>query len=143
MTKYQVGDIVKHPGRKTLLFAVAEVRDRDVIIKRVEKSKLGDYVVQAQYKGYRVPFSDPMTVVDRIDMVVPKAKVFTVAELRKAGFFSNIANEFENLQSEFSPENLSCDGELSRAQVAQKVKELNRKWELLESYVGLKVSRSV
>lgn len=47
--------------------------------------------------------------------------------------------KFESLASRLSPENLSCDGELSRTAVAQKERRLLAEWAVLESEVGHKV----
>lgn len=47
---------------------------------------------------------------------------------------------FLHLACALSPENLSCDGELSRAAVARKYKGLMKQWKALEAKVGRKVT---
>jgi hypothetical protein len=47
--------------------------------------------------------------------------------------------QFEDLACQLSPENLTCDGELSRARVNQRRREINQKWAALEREVGHKV----
>jgi hypothetical protein len=50
-----------------------------------------------------------------------------------------VAQEFEDLCCELSPENLSCDGEASNASVARTYKYLKFKWKQLEKQIGFKV----
>lgn len=46
---------------------------------------------------------------------------------------------FIGLAGDLSPENLTCDGELSRAEVNKKLKDINRAWAYLEQIYGRKV----
>jgi len=55
-------------------------------------------------------------------------------------FSSDIKDKFFKLVGELSPENLTCDGELSDSQVAKKYKALKREWVILEKQVGRVVS---
>lgn len=48
--------------------------------------------------------------------------------------------KFLNLAGQLSPENLTCDGELSRSQVNAKLKKLKAEWAKLEKQVGRSVS---
>jgi hypothetical protein len=64
---------------------------------------------------------------------VPKFKVFVSDEMM---------GKFARLENEFSPENLTCDGELSNAQVKKKYGMLMREWKALEKEVGHKISRN-
>lgn len=48
---------------------------------------------------------------------------------------------FENLTCALSPENLSCDGELSRTQINRRLAEIRRDWKALEKKAGVKVSQ--
>lgn len=50
--------------------------------------------------------------------------------------------QFVRLASNLSPENLSCDGELSRAQVRKRYTELTRQWKALEKQVGRQVTEN-
>jgi len=52
---------------------------------------------------------------------------------------AEIMHWFSVLESELSPENLSCDGELSRAGVANKLRDIKACWAELESKLGRKV----
>lgn len=52
----------------------------------------------------------------------------------------HVLNRFIHLASELSPENLSCDGELSRAETNSKYNKLMREWRNLEKEVGRVVS---
>jgi len=48
--------------------------------------------------------------------------------------------KFLTLACQLSPENLTCDGELSRSQVDVRYRRLRAEWRKLESQVGRKVS---
>ena len=48
--------------------------------------------------------------------------------------------QFDNLASQLSPENLSCDGELSQSEVNAKYRTLTAQWKALETEVGRKVT---
>jgi len=49
---------------------------------------------------------------------------------------AQILADFKDLECRLSPENLTCDGELSNSQVAQKYRELKRKRALLVEELG-------
>jgi len=51
-----------------------------------------------------------------------------------------LKRKFETLSNNLSPENLCCDGELSRAQVRVRYRKLKRQWAALEKKAGRKVS---
>lgn len=51
-----------------------------------------------------------------------------------------IRSKFERLAVARSPENLTCDGELSRKQVIARHSSIMREWVALEKKVGRKVS---
>lgn len=51
-----------------------------------------------------------------------------------------ILDLFLSLCAQLSPENISCDGELSAAQVQVRQREILRKWKALETYVGRPVT---
>lgn len=63
----------------------------------------------------------------------------------KCGNFSNIPMEMqyelENICSELSPENLSCDGGSSRGEIARKIQKLEKEWEEIEEKIQMKVDR--
>jgi len=46
---------------------------------------------------------------------------------------------FDTLRCELSPENLCCDGEASRSQIAAKRRDISECWKELEKIVGRKV----
>ena len=49
--------------------------------------------------------------------------------------------QFENLASRLSPENLHCDGEISRAQAMVRFRQIKREWKALEKLAGEKVTQ--
>lgn len=140
MNKYQVGDLVKHAARKTVVFQIVSVEGRAYKVKRTKNGAIDN-----RYKGYKVPFSHEKHLVKvgagKVESK-PAVALVTIDDLQNNPFIStNIVSEFMRLVNEFSPENLSCDGELSASQVQKKRAELNRKWDLLEQYVGQKVDK--
>lgn len=44
--------------------------------------------------------------------------------------------QFKDLYMRLEPENLTCDGELSKSEVARKYKKLRKDWKRLERQVG-------
>lgn len=48
--------------------------------------------------------------------------------------------KFLNLACQLSPENLTCDGELSQRQVRARYSALTKEWKCLEKQVGRKVT---
>jgi len=52
----------------------------------------------------------------------------------------DIKAEFRQLVSALSPENLTCDGELSNARVKKKYERLQKSWKDLEAKVGRSVT---
>lgn len=53
-----------------------------------------------------------------------------------------IFKAFDRVLTDLSPENLSCDGELSGAQVRKRARELKAEWKELEKLFGRRVSES-
>ena len=53
---------------------------------------------------------------------------------------NELLNKFIQVAGDLSPENLTCDGELSPAQVSRKHKELMSEWRELEREAGRKVT---
>ena len=50
--------------------------------------------------------------------------------------------KFMDLVNQLSPENLHCDGEISRAEANRKYKRLMKEWHALEAKVGRTVTES-
>ena len=51
-----------------------------------------------------------------------------------------IMQKFSRLCSRLSPENLHCDGEISKSQANTRYKQIRREWRDLEAECGSKVS---
>jgi hypothetical protein len=51
-----------------------------------------------------------------------------------------IQAKFWDLTCRLSPENLNCDGEISRAEANRRYKHLMKEWHALEAQVGRKVT---
>ena len=52
----------------------------------------------------------------------------------------DLFKQFEELTCRLSPENLHCDGEISRAQANRRYREIMKEWKALEAKVGHPVS---
>jgi len=52
---------------------------------------------------------------------------------------TTLQKQFLDLACRLSPENVSCDGELSRTEVDRRYKQLNAEWAKLEKEAGRKV----
>jgi len=63
-------------------------------------------------------------------------------KLNAKGISEEMLEKFGRLDGEFSPENLTCDGELSNLQVRKKYAMLMREWRALEKEIGHKISRN-
>jgi len=53
----------------------------------------------------------------------------------------SIRRQFDALCCRLSPENLCCDGELSRSQTQVRYRQIKKEWRALEIQVGRKVSQ--
>ena len=51
-----------------------------------------------------------------------------------------LKKEFIELICRLSPENLCCDGEISKAQVRRRLADIRREWKVLEGITGRRVS---
>ena len=51
-----------------------------------------------------------------------------------------ILNDFAGLACRLSPENLCCDGEISRAEVNRRLRQIQKEWKALEKESGRVVS---
>lgn len=52
----------------------------------------------------------------------------------------SLYKKFLDLCGQLSPENLTCDGELSAAQVRVRVARINKEWKSLEAQLGREVT---
>lgn len=76
-----------------------------------------------------------------IAKAIEYAKIFG-KDLKAPETESEIKMWFSRLACDLSPENLTCDGELSRSAVAAKRKQIETAWAYLERKLGRKVSES-
>lgn len=150
----RIGDIVKHAGRKTLMFKVTERKGSSIIINRVDR---------AGFKGYRVGPSDVAkgyitlikkgseadelaTLGSQKETKAPVEETterkLTIAQLRNNQFLysQNIVDELAILESQLSPENLAMDGEATPRMIRIRRAKINDKIALLERYLGVKVA---
>ena len=58
----------------------------------------------------------------------------------KNGLSAELVAKFNDLSCRLPPENLHCDGEISRAQAQVRYNQIMREWKALEKLAGRKVS---
>lgn|SRR5574344_929901 len=144
------GMVVSTAFRKTALYSIVDIGPDAITIDRVRASNgfpsAGDKLkmlrlrdVEAAQLYYVGDQKNPTKYAGISSLSSAK----TLDEMYETIPFEskNIIKEFATLLSDLSPENLTCDGEASMPQVRNKQANIERKWSLLESYVGHKVSK--
>ena len=63
--------------------------------------------------------------------------------MKRSKLTPEIKKQFQELQIQLSPENLSCDGELTQAQTKAKFKAIMVEWWALEDKIGMKVNDEI
>lgn len=58
------------------------------------------------------------------------------------GLTAELTRAFSDLSCRLSPENLHCDGEITRAQAQVRYNQIMREWKALEKKAGRKVSEN-
>jgi hypothetical protein len=74
-----------------------------------------------------------------IDVRIAYASIWK-QDLKRPTNEAECAEWFDNLRNELSPENLFCDGEISRSQASRKEASIRRCWKELENIVGHRVA---
>jgi hypothetical protein len=153
----RTGSICSHPYRKTGLYVIVK-SDTGMYMARVKKQ------VGYPLSGggiYKLRQSD-LAMFTEVSFVEAYAN-YTEADLRKVKAdtrkakretpdsklpeltdFSTIPEaakqRFYQMASDLSPENLSCDGELSRSRVKARFAQIMRDWRDLQTEIGFNVS---
>jgi hypothetical protein len=70
---------------------------------------------------------------------IERLKRFYLTDMRGNEIGDTLEKKFAHLAFMLSPENLSCDGELSRSAIDKKYRELSKVWAALEKEYGRKV----
>lgn len=140
--KANLGDVIKISVRKRNIYKVVNVRkDGTLKIRRVNKVDFTD-------AGDKTTFLIPPKQFDMIEEIlgnVPvenkgtKKESLKLSEMLKNKFAYSgdrlqAVQVLENLASQYSPENLTCDGELSNSEIRARKAELDRKWQAMETY---------
>jgi hypothetical protein len=94
------------------------------------QNKWAENVDQAYDKEFGTP---------RLDQRLAYRKIFD-KEAKMPETHEELMTALDTLCGELSPENLSCDGECSRSQVASRRRALNQEWREIEKKLGHKVS---
>lgn len=122
--EFVVGDMVQ-------LKKGAPVRSSKASQKVVDCTNRGSLIVLENGKKYRVS----PDVVQYLEKVGAKPSPLPTGKITDA-----VWDQFHNLASQLSPENLTCDGELPKYEVKRRHSELTRTWKALERKVGRKVT---
>jgi hypothetical protein len=69
-----------------------------------------------------------------------KMESSAVKPVTKTGLTEEAKQEFMRLANGRSPENLHCDGEVSRTEAKRRLAAINREWKALEQRVGRKIT---
>lgn len=100
-------------------------------------------------RSYKYPIlaknsKDGRTYKFRANDVISNLKTYTPKLVGNVTTTLNIETKekFINLVSELSPENLTCDGELSGSVVREKRRQINSEWKELEIQIGRRVSET-
>jgi hypothetical protein len=133
---FKVGDRVlfgRTHGEKTL-GEVVKVNPKKLKVKQLEsRGTMRDYPVGTLW-------AVPLTLVFPVAAQVAKAIEATPTPPKRDQ--SEIMKDILSVYCGLSPENLSCDGELSRSQVAARAKVLNTKLNNLFREIGRTVSET-
>jgi len=78
-----------------------------------------------------------------MEQQLPTAKeILAKRKQPRNGLSPELTEAFEDLACRLSPENLHCDGEITRAQAQVRYNQIMREWKALEKKAGRKVSES-
>lgn len=83
---------------------------------------------------------------------MPKVPVYIQHQIKMAELFhpkhvpdytteKGLMQLFDRMNNDLSPENISCDGELSRTAVQKKMREINAAWKFCEKQLGRSVEK--
>lgn len=163
MENFQKGDIVSHDFRKSGLYAVIEVRGNRYIATRVKKQAgyplagtKSNLIMEARHM-HKVARSTKYEGMEKDKIFEEKRDKYNnsrgnqnIQELSDSEVVEKLkamdvetSDKFRELVSNLSPENLSCDGELSRSAVNARYRKLMGQWVKAEREVGFKVTENV
>jgi hypothetical protein len=149
----RTGSIVSHRYRKSALYLVIVVGPDIYHLVRVKKQKgypvsaIGRYVERDASALTEVDYAPEHASMNRESA---KRSNYKPSQLNilppcqtKDQIPIDIYEQFYALLWQLSPENLTCDGELSRSQVQSRYNQLKRHWAQLEAQIGLSVSENL
>lgn len=141
--KANLGDVIKISVRKRNIYKVVNVRkDGTLEIRKVNKADFTD-------AGDKTTFVIQPKQFDMIEEILGNAPVENKGTKKESLKLSEMLKNapvymmkrdwqavqvLENLASQYSPENLTCDGELSNSEIRARKAELDRKWQAMETY---------
>lgn len=140
--KANLGDVIKISVRKRNIYKVVNVRkDGTLEVRKVNKVDFTD-------AGDKSTFLIPPKDFGMIEEILGNAPVENKQEIESIKLSEMLDNELtyqlmgdwqavkllENLSAQYSPENLTCDGELGITEIRKRKSELDRKWKAMETY---------
>lgn len=148
MNNLKVGNVIKISARKNAIYMITEVRESDYIIRRVNKH----FEDMGHKATFRVPFTQMALIFEELvgtGTPIPKetqasptsngTELASVLVKNMQVYESQAVELLKRIASEYSPENLTCDGELTGADLRFKKRVLDRKWQALEMYFGYSI----
>lgn len=150
MNKLKVGDVVKISVRKRSYYMVVSLRENEYLLRKVNKQ----FMDCGNKSTFRVPFTQMEQIFEEkvgegspngsgASIDSPKGKKASELIEENSIFEETAAYLLKIIAAGYSPENLTCDGELTRAQVNAKKSELDRKWKAMEIYFDCKIENDL
>ena len=135
-TTFNIGDRVTLNGKE---YTITGTVARSFILTRDGKQykATADKMTKIQVQNSQ-PKPEAQPPRSEIDLRIAKAAMWR-QNLTRPTNEAECAVWFDNLRNELSPENLFCDGEISRTQAAARKAAIIRCWKELELIVGHRV----
>ena len=131
---FQIGQTVQLNGKE---YKIVGTKARSFLLERDGKTykATADKLTKIQVQNSRPAAPAQSSLIQRLayKRQFDKAAQLPVTEAEFAAWF-------EDLRCELSPENLSCDGEASRAHINNKLRSIKACWVELETLFGKKVA---
>jgi hypothetical protein len=154
MTTLEIGTVISIPERKRNIYKITDIKRTQYRIHRCENDPKNGYPLASDKTTYMYPIAkEGIQVIGKGTAESTEVDIFTygseahkeegvsIESLEKNVFVPRfVVKAFQSLENELSPENLFCDGEISRSAAMAKKAKIDRLWSALEGYIGKKVT---
>ena len=131
---FQIGETVVLNSKE---YKIVGTRNRSFLLEREGKQYKATADKMAKIQAHNA--QPKLPVESELERRVSFARNFD-ASAKAPETEAEIMEYFEILRCDLSPENLTCDGELSSARVRARLSGIRRCWKELESKLGRKVA---